>query len=365
MNEFIHTFSVITHLYLSEKRTLENAFREDFFYNSEDRKFVLSKYTSSGLRVQIEYNPKKEKQYDKLHRDCKVELIITPAKLLSPNEPMQKLFEKEDYVKAIENLKILLQEIELHTGVNLWNEAKIKRIDLAKDIQTPSEAYTQEVIRLAKKALYKTGYHIWTPTHKDVTKTNWKEKNSILFRNHNQGVNSKIYNKLEDLRSQNLNIAEITGLLRFELSLKRDYLRQHTKYAANHLELDKLTALLINILEQAQPLMQNYLIDPLWSGDMLSKKLQRKRIRCYCRGKDERRKKMLAFRRQCNKDHATSIDRSERILEHFATINLSPICTTEEFQCIPSFSDLLNKENNMQAHPVQLILFDEPTPSTT
>ena len=348
MNEFIHTFSVITYLYLSEKQALENAFREDFFYNGEDHRLVLSKYASSGLRIQIQFNPKKEKQYDKLHRDCKVELIITPAKLLYPDEPMQKLFEKADYIRALERLKSILQEIELCAGVNLWNEVKIKRIDLAKDITTPSDAYSQEVIRLAKKALYKTGYNLWTPTEADVEKTSWKETNSILFRNHNQGVNSKIYNKLEDMKNQNLNTENISGLLRFELSLKRDYLKQHTNYAVNHLGFDELTALLCDTLEQADPLMQNYLIDPLWSGEMLSKELQKKRIKNSCRGKKERRKKMLAYIRKCNKDNAEPIDRSERILEHFAKINLSPIYTSDSFGGIPSFSDLFRELCNEQ-----------------
>jgi tRNA G26 N,N-dimethylase Trm1 len=146
------------------------------------------------------------------------------------------------------------------------------------------------------------------------------------------------------MRNQNQNTENISGLLRFELSLKRDYLKQHTKYAVNHLGYDELTALLCETLEQAEPLMQNYLIDPLWSGEMLSKELQRKRIKNNYHGKKERRKKMLAYIRKCNKDNVESIDRSERILEHFEAINLSPICTSEEFQQIPSFSELLNRE---------------------
>ena len=90
--------------------------------------------------------------------------------------------------------------------------------------------------------------------------------------------------------------------------------------------------------------MQNYLIDPLWSGEMLSKELQRKRIKNNHQEKKERRKKMFAYIRKCNKDNAEPIDRSERILEHFEAINLSPICTSEEFQRIPSFEELLNRE---------------------
>ena len=345
MNEFIHTFSVVTHLFLSEKDALERAYRENFFYNSEERKFVVSKYSEDGLRIQIEFNPKKEKQYDKKHRDCKIELIITPAKLLYHGEPMQKLFHAEDYVRAINKLKTLLQEIKFHTGVNLWNEVKIKRIDLAKDILTPSDAYSQEVIRLAKKALYKTGYQLWTPSNKDIARTDWQEENSILFRNHNQGVNSKIYNKLEDMRKQQIETVGVSGLLRFELSLKRDYLNQHMIKSDKHIDLDDLSKVLCNTLDQAAPLMQTYLIDPLWNGEMLSKDIQKKYIKCCCKSKKERCKKMLQYRRRCNKSYGL-IDRSEQILKSFSNINLSPICTSEEFRHIPSFSNLLNQRQD-------------------
>ena len=94
--------------------------------------------------------------------------------------------------------------------------------------------------------------------------------------------------------------------------------------------------------------MQNYLIDPLWSGEMLSKELQKKRIKNSCRGKKERRKKMLAYIRKCNKENAEPIDRSERILEHFAKIKLSPIYTSDSFGGIPSFSDLFRELCNEQ-----------------
>ena len=341
MNEFIHTFSVITHLYLSEKDALERSYRDDFFYNREKKKFVLSKYASEGLRIQIEFNPKKEKQYDKKHRDCKIELIVTPAKLLYHGDPMQKLFRAEDYICAIDNLKTLLQEIEFRTGVNLWNEVKIKRIDLAKDIITPSDSYSQEVIRLAKKALYKTGYKLWTPTDDDVTATDWEKENSILFRNHNQGVNSKIYNKLEDMKNQKIDTSELNGLLRFELSLKRDYLYQHMDKTKKHIDFDDLTDLLCNTLGQAAPLMQTYLIDPLWNGEMLSKDLQKKYIKNRCKSKKERYKKMRQYIRECNKN-SELINSSARILKDFADINLSPIYTSDEFRHIPSFANLLN-----------------------
>jgi hypothetical protein len=338
MNEFIHTFSANSYLFALEKDKLQEAYREDFFYNSEERHFVLSKYAERGLRIQIKFTKNNEKKYDKKHRDCKVEFIITPAKLLYPGETMQKLFNKEDYIKAIENLKALLGEIELQSGINLWREVKIKRIDLAKDIGTPSDEFSQEVIRIAKKALYKTGYKLFTPTEEDVKKTDWSEKDSILFNNHNQGVNSKIYNKLQDMKNQGLDTMHIKGLLRFELSLKRDYLKR-LECNGTHISLNELSSLLCSLLERSAELMQKYIAGPLWSGGMLSKELQKKFIKINCKSKKAKYQKMISYRTQCNR---YGIDRNDHSLELFDAISLSPLYVGNEFRYIPSFSNLLS-----------------------
>ena len=83
MNTFIHTFSVITHLYLSEKELLERAFREDFFFNSTEKIFVLQTYTKHGVRIHIKHNPKNEKRYDK-----KQSAIICSVSTRSPTSTM-------------------------------------------------------------------------------------------------------------------------------------------------------------------------------------------------------------------------------------------------------------------------------------
>ena len=82
MNEFIHTFSAVTHLSLTEKDNLTLAYYEDIFFNGEEKVFVFHKYAENGLRVHIEFASSNEKKYDKEHRAYKVELIVTPAKLI-------------------------------------------------------------------------------------------------------------------------------------------------------------------------------------------------------------------------------------------------------------------------------------------
>ena len=158
MNEFIHTFSAVTHLSLMEKDNLTLAYYEDIFFNGEEKILVFHKYAENGLRVHIEFASSNEKKSDKEHRAYKAELIVTPAKLIYPNGTMKKLLRAEEYALAMEKLKEILQEIRQRTEIDLWEEARLKRIDLTKDIETESDEYSAEVIRLAKLALHKTGY---------------------------------------------------------------------------------------------------------------------------------------------------------------------------------------------------------------
>ena len=338
MNTFIHTFSVITHLYLSEKDCLEKAFREDFFFNSTEKIFVLQTYAKHGLRIHMKFNPKDEKRFDNKHRDYKVELIITPAKLLHPNEPMHKLLSKNDYINACSHLASILQEIELASSVCLRNEIKIHRLDLTKDIETPSDAYSREVIRLAKKSLHKNGYNLWTPTESDMQATGWHEEDSCMFNNHNQDINAKIYNKLADMKQRQYDIIDLKGLLRFELSLKRKFLKKQGLISSADLPFSALPELLCTALDQADELVQKYMVSPMWSGNFLSKDLQKQYIRNYCKSKKAKRKKMMMYRRKCN---SGSIPERDKAAEYFEEICLSPWYTTDEIRYIPSFVHLI------------------------
>jgi len=338
MNAFIHTFSVTTHLFLSEKELLEKAFREDIFFNSTEKVIILQTYAKYGLRIHMKFNPKEEKRFDKKHRDYKVELIITPAKLLYPGEPMRQLHSKEDYIKACTRLTLLLQEIELASGVCLWNETKIHRLDLAKDIETPSDVYSREVIRLAKTSLHKNGYCLWTPTEADVKETGWIEEDSCMVTNHSAEISTKIYNKLSDMKQRKYDIGKLKGLLRFELSLKRKFLKKQGLISSSELPFYDLPELLCQALDQADHLMQAHIVAPMWNGNFLSKELQKKYIRCYCKSKKVKRKKMMNYRRKCN---SGSIPEKDKAAEYFEEIFLSPLYTSEEVRYIPSFANLL------------------------
>ena len=307
---------------------------------------VLSKYADRGVRFHIKFNPAAEKKYDKQHRDCKIEIIVTPAKLLYCGEAMRKLVSKEQYVAACRELENIIDEIERQSGINIWREVKIKRIDITKDAATPNEKYSDEVIRLAKKAMVKAGCHIWKPSEADVLQSGYQEKDSILFYNHNRGVNSKIYNKVADLKKSDPEYNPDYGLIRFEVSLMRKYLKANQLINTDYIEVNELQNLLCDVIGSAERLLKIYTVDSFLCGYMVPKKLQKKVIQRYCNHKPGRYERMLAYRDAYNKGkesiEVADPKKRERIAEHYTKLGLSPIYASPEFECIPPFSEILD-----------------------
>lgn len=345
MNEFIHTFSITNYLSFPHTRTMEKIYGEDFFYNHIEKKYIFSKYADKGFRMEVKFASSKEKRYQKKHYDYKAVWIVTPAKLLYPGQPMMKLFTTEEYSEACRVLHDILSEIKMNSGIDLLNEAKLCRADITKDIETSSDLYSQEVIRLSKKALNQYGYNLWEPTEEEIQKTGWAEENSILFRNHNQEVESKIYNKLEDLRNNGYDPGNLSGLIRFELSLKRKFMKTQELMKEKYLTIEELSCILGNILDQASELMQTHITTPLWSGAMLSKDLQKKYIKKYCKNKKAKYEKMMSYRRKCNRKGVYHDPTMER---YFGEIGLSPLYTDNTIRYIPSFADLLTGNESEQ-----------------
>jgi hypothetical protein len=127
-------------------------------------------------------------------------------------------------------------------------------------------------------------------------------------------------------------------LLRFELSLKRKFLKKQGFILSSDLPFSALPDVLCKALNQADALMQAHMVAPMWSGNFLSKDLQKQYIRNYCKGKKAKRKKMMDYRRKCN---SGSIPEKDKAAEYFEEIFLSPFYTSEEIRYIPSFANLV------------------------
>lgn len=194
MKEFIHTFGCVTYLTKPQFERMKESYTEKELFCCNNEKWVFSGYADNGFRMEIIFTPYIEKLKHKRHEDYKAEWIVTPAKLLYPGESMRKLFAPEQYEAACTMLADILKEIKERSGVDLMYDAKLRRVDVTKDIPTPSEEYSLEVIRLAKIALSQYGYHLFDTANIEDKKEEWKDENAVFFHNDNQEVQAKIYN---------------------------------------------------------------------------------------------------------------------------------------------------------------------------
>ncbi len=138
-------------------------------------------------------------------------------------------------------------------------------------------------------------------------------------------------------------------MLRFELALKRNYLRDKNYIHEKFITIEELTDALKDILIMAPVLMQEHIADPLWSGAMVSKDLQKKFIRRYCNYKTDsaKYKKMIAYRKACNRAKSMeNVKDNPTVREYFREMGLSPLCTSEAVRYIPAFADLLAEREN-------------------
>ena len=165
---FIHTIGIQTYLTDVQLDSLCRAYdgvkneNNDpvCYFDQTEKKRVFSKYAHMGFRMKIDFANPTVKKFDSRKRKYTAEWIVTPAKLLYHGQSMVKSFSIEEYVKACAVLKEILDEIKRDSGVDLLDEAKLYRVDVTKDIESPSDAFTQEVIRLAKKSLDQRGYQL-------------------------------------------------------------------------------------------------------------------------------------------------------------------------------------------------------------
>ena len=347
MNEFIHTFSVIRCFSKQECTDFKNTYATKYFFNSDKHRFVLSKYADNGIRVEIMKQEDKERKYDPLHRKYKATIIITPHKLLAPGKHMGKLTIGSDIAAACKQLESVISEIENESGVNLWQDVKLRRVDITKDVVTPSDLYSAEIIKASKQAVYKRGYKVFKPQESESYNPEWPTEDSTLFYNHSQEIEAKIYNKLHDLDETERKEYTKYGLVRFELTLKHARLRESYDIG-DTLSLEELPSILCRITDDGAALLDKYIVQTLYPGAMLSRNVLKKYLRFEYNGKEKRIEKMLGYSSwvtQMSSKYHSLYDISESKIANrrscFKALSVSPIYVSSKCPYIPSFSDLL------------------------
>lgn len=349
MNGFIHTFSLETKISYDDFMKLKNTYT-NMFWNSEILGHIIPDYANQGLRIEINNRCNDEIRYDKEHHRKKVNLIFTLYKLLYPGEGMGKLTEKPDIVEAYKKIIDLLKDIAEKSGVDLWRCTKVKRVDVTHDVITPSEEYSREIIRIAKKVLLPYGYEFWEPSGVDKKAKDWDVENAVFFNNHNQEIEAKLYNKKQDKEvfEQLPEDVKDSGLIRFELTLKRNFLKRKQYIQDGVIEDRDLVRMLIAITEDSGQLLSDYMGDVLSNGEMLSKRILIAYIRRKYKGKEKRIDKMLTYIKLRNEGAVGDVSkygslvRIRNVEKHFKKLNVSPIYTQKQCPYVPSFDKLFN-----------------------
>lgn len=353
--KFIHTLSLIR---FCEKDEIEafkaNYDKKAFFYDGDnDKKFwVLQLYKHFGLRIEIKPVPKKVKQWElnKTRYPFMMIIYITPAKLVNPGVNLGGLTDKVEIEKACKELETLVKVIEEKSDVNILSDTFLWRVDLTKDLLTPSDLYSQEIIKALKKSIKKYGYHLYNPRVHDDYVVHWHLEDSMMFKNENQHIGAKVYNKkrgliLDKCKDEVEQIGEC-GLLRFEISLL--YKRLKDDYGAEEdMSCERLAEILLAVTNDATRIFDTYFSQVFFPGAMVSKEVMRALIKSEFPRKEKRLKKMLSY-----SDFVTGnrVKKEAKVLsdaqvaerrKHFSEINISPVSVCKECPYIPSVADLI------------------------
>lgn len=345
---FIHTFSLETILTFIEAERIWKTYNMDNLKNNNDE-FCVMKFAKNGLRIYFKYRTEKEIQYDKEHAEVKVEWIVTPYKVLHDGQPMGEITSLEEMKQVLIRLTQIFEQIEKETNTFFTKKLKMRRIDLTRDIPTPSTIYSREIISVCKATQLPYGYDFWIMTEKQKIENNWKKEVACLYKNKSRGINGKIYDKnqnLQDFGHYPVETRQYKGLLRFEISLSRKCLKKQ-----GLLEPGSSETSLFRVMEQASSLFDTYLVEIFDNGSMLSRSLLVKFIEKQFPTKIKKRINMLDLNRFyniCRKkdlefnptDFPGSIKKLRNIRKAYKEIHLSPISLSDDCPYIPSFREM-------------------------
>lgn len=354
MNEFIHSFSIKRRITKREHASLLGKNNTLFLYNSTEKFWILKYQEISGFRIKFIHikNDSPLRVFDSNHPMYEAEIIISPAKLLNPSINLGGITDKGKIEDACRRLSEIIQIIEEFTGVDLLHAAKLYRVDLTKDVITPNELYTHAIIEAAKKSINRYGYKRYDPrVHPDYT-LNWYQEDSMMFKS--KKVWGKLYNKKRDLlmhkhHSEYEKLGD-NGLLRFEVSVLRDILRDDYS-AKGYISLASLPEILYQITLDGNMLLNKYFVNTFYDGAMLSRSVLKKYLNKKCK-RTKTAKSMMDFsdwiRKMKSEDlkYYDTLDGISSMTSRFNDLRISPVQVNKGCPYIPSFSDMLNETVN-------------------
>lgn len=350
MKIFIHTFSISVNITREEYRKVISykwmPLKKS--YTGEEYISSVTKFCDSGLRIQIKKRNEQEICYDKGHRPLRMDLIVTPYKLLHPGKCLGAITDLDELRKALKELSTLVDKIEKETGIVIDRNYKIQRVDITCDVVTPSDVYSREIIAASKTADLPYGYLKCEATDEQVEEYGWEREDCSLYYNKNQSLFAKIYDKKKNIQGTD-EYADLQkkGLIRYELELTRKFLKQK-----GLLEQDDLTKCLMSVMNSAEELFKKYFVDNLYKMPAFSLKVLDQYLDMKFAGKVKTIEKLKGFCRaayRCKKQRmtfdATQCGMSDKAFDNcckkLEDINISPIPAEADCPYIPSIEDLL------------------------
>lgn len=353
---FVHTFSLETNLKFREAEKIWQTYNMGNIKNGNDE-FCVMKFSKNGLRIYFKYRTAKEIQYDKEHAEVKVEWIVTPYKVLYEGQPMGEITSLEEMKQVLIRLHQMFQQIEKETDTFFVKKLKMRRIDITRDILTPSIIYSREIISVCKATQLPYGYHFWIMTEQQKIENNWKEEVACLYKSNSKGIKGKIYDKnqnLQDFGHHPVETRKHKGLLRFEISLSRKCLKKQGLLDPGSSETS-----LFRVMEQASSLFNTYFLEIFDNGSMLSKSLLEKYIAKEFPTRNKKRTNMLDLNRIYNicrkkgsefnpEDFPGGDKKLHNTRKAFKELHLSPISLSDDCPYIPSFREIFyGKQTNI------------------
>lgn len=345
MKSFIHTFCIKTKIDNDEYRKINAVYQIEYYSNMH--KHLLNTYKDRGLRIEIFQCKEIEVRMDKDNCWNKLNLIFTTYKLLHNGNRIGEVTEKHEIEEASKKVIMLLVDIYKKSGVDLLKRASINRVDVTKDIITPSDAYTKEIIRIAKETELPYGYKMWIPEENDkLIHPQWKVENAVFVNNHSQELEFKLYDKKADLEinKECTDFLENKSWLRIELTMKKKMLKKQGYVKSDIITVEIVKDMLQAITVDADYLLINYIGGILSPVDNLSKKILTKYIKYECGSKVRRAEKMIKYI-ECMKngkiDSYGSVKAVSNIETEFEILGISPIYSKVECPYIPSVEKLI------------------------
>ena len=343
---FIHTFSLRKNIANKDMEVLKRQYDNNSLkWISEEKKYMINKYVDNGIRFSFAWRHENDLKRDKAN-PWKVEMIITPYKLLHKGKAMGMIQDEEEWKDCMNELIDILEDIEDQCGVNLKKRLKLMRIDIAIDIKTPNDEYSREIIKLAKLSDISRGYEFWEPSLWDVIKTGWKKEDSVMIYNHHKDLEGKIYNKAVDLKNRGNGeyLDNDHGLLRLEVTLKKAFLKKNFYLLDECVSKADLEEVLLSVQDDAEELVQKEFLDQMWKGHFFCKHILKTYIEIRERRNPAKRDKMIAYSGFVNErkpDDYGSKKKRKTVDGYFKYEKISPVTTNKDYPYIPSFKDML------------------------